>query len=115
MKQEAWYQRFWSDYNLSIVLALLWIASWILQTLSGWSVYQSDQEAHQQVATILGSGGYLAVWAEATFENWQSEFLQLLTFVVLTAKLVHRGSHESRDSSDHMQASLDRIEARLYR
>ena len=43
----------------------------------------------------------------------QSEFLQLLTFVVLTTFLIHRNSHESRDSDDQMQRSLDRIEKRL--
>jgi hypothetical protein len=41
------------------------------------------------------------IWDEA--ENWQSEFLQLLTFVVLTTFLIHRNSHESRDSDDEMQ------------
>lgn len=46
-------------------------------------------------------------------ENWQSEFLQLLTFVVLTAFFIHRGSHESRDSDDEMKAMLQRIEQRL--
>lgn len=48
-------------------------------------------------------------------ENWQSEFLQLLTFVVLTSFLIHRGSHESRDTDDEMKAQLDRMEARLER
>ena len=43
----------------------------------------------------------------------QSEFLQLLTFVVLTTFLIHRNSHESRDSDDEMQRSLNRIEKRL--
>jgi sensor domain CHASE-containing protein len=43
----------------------------------------------------------------------QSEFLQLLTFVVLTTYLIHRNSHESRDSDDEMQQSLNRIEKRL--
>ena len=46
-------------------------------------------------------------------ENWQSEFLQLLTFVVLTSFLIHRNSPESKDSDDQMQRSLDRIEKRL--
>ena len=45
-------------------------------------------------------------------ENWQSEFLQLLTFVVLTTFLIHRGSHESRDSNEGL---LLRIEDRLAR
>lgn len=47
----------------------------------------------------------------AAMENWQSEFL-LLTFVVLMAFFIHRGSHESRDSDDEMKAMLQRIEQR---
>lgn len=43
----------------------------------------------------------------------QSEFLRLLTFVVLTSFLIHRNSHESRDSEDEMQRTLNRIEQRL--
>jgi hypothetical protein len=45
--------------------------------------------------------------------NWRSEFLQLLTFVVLTTFLIHRNSHESRDSEDELQRTLNRIEQRL--
>ena len=48
-----------------------------------------------------------------TLENWQSEFLQLLTFVVLTTYLYHKGSHESKDSDEEMQAALARIEQKL--
>jgi hypothetical protein len=60
-----------------------------------------------------GPSGYVWQWAAATFENWQSEFLQLLTFVILTAYLIHRGSHESKDSDDEMMAILKRIERRV--
>ena len=46
-------------------------------------------------------------------ENWQSEFLQLLTFVVLTSFLVHKGSHESKDGDEEIRATLERIERKL--
>jgi hypothetical protein len=52
-------------------------------------------------------------FSEATLENWQSEFLQLFSFVVLAALLLHHGSAESRDSNDRMEAALTRIENRL--
>jgi hypothetical protein len=45
--------------------------------------------------------------------HWQSEFLQLFSFVVLSALFIHRGSAESKDSDEQMQKSLDRIERRL--
>jgi hypothetical protein len=105
--------RLWRDYNLSIVLFALFLASWLGQTVTGWFEFVAEQQQHGQAAQVLGQDGYVWPWAQATLENWQSEFLQLLTFVILTAYLIHKGSHESKDSDDRMQAQLDRIERRL--
>ena len=105
--------RLWRDYGLSIVLFGLFMVSWIGQTLTGWVEFTAEQQAHGQAAQVFGSDGYVWMWAQSTLENWQSEFLQLLTFVVLTSFLIHKGSHESKDSTDKMQKSLDCIERRL--
>jgi hypothetical protein len=48
-----------------------------------------------------------------TLENWQSEFLQLFAFVALSALYIHKGSAESKDSDENVEASLRRIEERL--
>lgn len=103
----------WKNYGLSITLAALFLFSWIAQTAMGWVKYAEEQKEHQQVATVFGDGGYLWHWGEATFENWQSEFLQLLTFVVLTSFLIHKGSHESKDTDEEMMAAINRIEKKL--
>jgi hypothetical protein len=105
----------WRNYNLSVVLATLFLVSWVLQTWTGWVQFGAEQQAHGQSAEWFGPDGYIWQWAESTFENWQSEFLQLLTFVILTAYLVHRGSHESKDSDEELQRAIARIEARLER
>ncbi len=106
-------RRLWENYSLSITLAVLFIVSWLLQTWSGWMEFAAEQQQHEQAAAVFGPDGYIWRWAEATMENWQSEFLQLFTFVVLTTFLVHRHSHESRDTDEEMQASLQRIEQQL--
>ena len=105
--------RLWRDYGLSITLALLFFFSWVLQTWMGWNEFVAEQEEHEQQPEVFGESGYIWKWGEATFENWQSEFLQLFTFVVLTTYLVHRKSHESPDSDYETEAALRRIEARL--
>jgi hypothetical protein len=105
--------RFWRDYSLSIVLAALFIVSWLIQTATGWFEFVSEQQQHGEVATVFGPDGYLWRWGEATFENWQSEFLQLFTFVVLTSFLIHRHSHESPDTDYDTTARLERIERAL--
>ena len=106
-------RRLWRNYNLSIVLASMFLVSWVVQTWAGWHRFAADQLAHGEDPQILGASGYVWEWASATMENWQSEFLQLLTFVVLTAFFIHRGSHESRDGDDEMRATLSRIESRV--
>jgi hypothetical protein len=107
--------RLWRDYNLSIVLLALFLISWIGQTVTGWFEFVAEQQSHGQMAEVFGADGYLWPWAQATLENWQSEFLQLLTFVILTSFLIHRGSHESKDTDEQVQAALTRIEQRLER
>lgn len=87
----------WKDYNLSVVLAALFLASWVGQAV---------------VQFLFAHETWDQFWV-STLENWQSEFLQLLTFVTLTSFLIHRGSPESKDSDEEMQASLTRIEERL--
>jgi hypothetical protein len=64
--------------------------------LSGASTYSDDQMAHGQppvsVLQYLGTGAFV----EATFENWESEFLQMGMYVLLTVFLFQKGSSESK-------------------
>jgi hypothetical protein len=46
-------------------------------------------------------------------ENWQSELLQLFSFVVLAALFIHKGSSESKDSGEKVEASLRRIQEKV--
>lgn len=103
----------WRDYGLSITLAVLFVGAWTLQTWTGWVEFVAQQTANGQPAEAFGSDGYVWSWAQATFENWQSEFLQVFIFIVLTTFLVHRRSHESPDTDYETEASLRRIEAKL--
>ena len=97
------------DYGLSITLAAFFIASWLIQSLAGWVEFVAEQQEHGQVAQLFGPSGYVWGWLQATFENWQSEFLQLFAFVVLTTFLIHRKSPESRDDQEKMQNQLTEI------
>lgn len=105
--------RFVKEHGLSLVLAGLFIGSWLLQSVSGWVEFVSDQQAHGEAAQLWGSSGYFWSWMQATFENWQSEFLQLFAMVVMTAFLIHKSSSESRDGDEEMKIAILRIEERL--
>jgi hypothetical protein len=105
--------RIWREYGLSLTLVALFLAAWALQTWAGWVEFVAEESAHGSVAEAFGDQGYVWSWAQATFENWQSEFLQVFVFIVLTTFLVHRKSHESPDTDYETEASLRRIEAKL--
>src|SRR5690349_70298 len=88
------------EHSLGLVVFLLFTIFLVGQAVTGFRAYNDDQEAHsQQVANFtqyLTSGHFI----EATFENWESEFLQMGGYVVLTAYLVQKGSAESKKLED---------------
>ncbi len=106
-------KRLWRNYNLGIVFFALFDVSWIVQTYTGWKEFVSEQATLGETATVFGDGGYVWTWSRTTFENWESEFLQLFSMVVLTAFLVFKGSTESKDGQERLQQAIDRIERRL--
>lgn len=98
------------DYGLAILLGALFLGSWIGQFIIEIIVVRNETEAADEKFTW--SDFWPEFW-QSTLENWQSEFLQLLTFVVLTTYVIYRGSHESRDNDDEVVQQLNRIESRL--
>ena len=100
----------WRDFGLSISLAVLFFLTWIGQLISEWQRFTDEQLSHGEDPAI---GDFAAEFAQSTLENWQSEFLQLFSFVVLAALYIHRASAESRDGEDKLEAALRRIEDNL--
>ena len=91
---------FFHDNGLSIVLLLLFVLFLGGLALTGWLEYNDEQQEHgAPAATFLA---YLGTpdFGEAIFENWESEFLQMGLYVVLTAFLFQRGSAESKDPDE---------------
>ena len=84
------------DRALTLVLMAMFLASLFGQMITGLYDYNSTRREHGESTVAIG--GYLATghpW-EALFENWESEFLQMAVFVLLTTMLVQKGSPESR-------------------
>ncbi|MGE5681715.1 MAG: DUF6766 family protein [Bacillota bacterium] len=90
-------KRIFRENGLSIVWLGLFFTVFILgQSLSGLKEYNNDQLEHGE--SEVGYFEYISTshFAEATMENWESEFLQMFLFVVLTAFLYQKGSAESK-------------------
>jgi hypothetical protein len=92
--------------GLSIVLTLLFLLFLVGQAVAGMYEYNDEQQEHGQ--PTVDFAGYLNTshFVEATTENWESEFLQMFFFVVLTACLFQKGSAESKDP--HKEEPVDR-------
>jgi hypothetical protein len=105
--------RLWRDYSLSIVVGVLFLVSFVLHAIFGWWQYVADQLAHGAAATFWGWDGYVVYFGEWTFQNWQSEFLEVYMLIVLTAFLHHKGSHESKEGEEEIKATVHRIERQL--
>jgi hypothetical protein len=103
-------RKVWKHFGLSIAFCVLFFTSWVAQGVVEWQVFVDQQRAHREDVRVVD---YLQEFSQSTLENWQSEFLQLFSFVVMSALLIHRGSAESKDSDERMQQSLQRIEERL--
>lgn len=103
-------KRVWANFALSIVLCTLFLVSWGGQAVAQWRTYVQEQQDHN---APVSSGEFIVEFGHSTLENWQSEFLQLFSFVVLAAVFIHRGSGESKDGDDRMEEKIDRIVKKL--
>jgi hypothetical protein len=69
---------------------------WVAQTLTGQRAFNADQVEHGDAPVSLTEYVTTGHWVEATFENWESEFLQMGAYVLLTVWLRQKGSAESK-------------------
>ncbi len=89
-------RKFFRNNGLSIVFIALFLICIIGQFFTGWKEHNSEREdegmAILSATEYIGSGHFI----QATFENWESEFLQMALFVLLTVSLRQKGSSESK-------------------
>jgi hypothetical protein len=83
--------------GLSLTCLAAFIVLLIGMVLTGEHSFNAEQLEHgRQQLSLWSYLGHGHIW-EALFENWESEFLQMAAYVVLTAYLIQRGSAESKD------------------
>jgi hypothetical protein len=95
------------ENGLSLALTALFLVSTAAQIGFGLGVY-NEQRGHGALPAV-GLGTYLTSghFLEALFENWESEFLQMGVFVVLSAKLRQKGSAESKALEERTESDED--------
>jgi hypothetical protein len=90
-------KRFVHDNGLSLVMLALFGLFLVAQSFTGWQVYNDDQREHGDEAVDYAAYLRTGHFVEATFENWESEYLQMGAYVLFTVFLFQRGSSESKD------------------
>jgi len=89
-------RRFFYNNGLSLAMLALFAVCFVGQYLTGYFEFNQEQLQHNQAQVslieYLGEGHFI----EATFENWESEFLQMGAYVLLTIWLYQKGSSESK-------------------
>lgn len=91
-------RRFFRNQGLTLAVFALFLVTYFCgQVGTGWRTYNADRREAGQPEVDLATYLHSAHFAEASAENWESEFLQMFIYVVLTAHLFQRGSAESRD------------------
>jgi hypothetical protein len=87
---------FFRRNGLSIVLTALFVIFFCAQTVAGWHEYNDELREHGSASVTLSNYLTTGHFLEATAENWESEFLQMAAYVLLTVRLFQLGSSESK-------------------
>jgi hypothetical protein len=89
-------RKFFWENSLSIAVLGLFLGTLVGQVVTGLAEHNQQQKDHGRPAVGLGQYLTSGHFIEATAENWESEFLQMGMFVLLTVFLRQKGSAESK-------------------
>ena len=90
-------RRFVRDNSLSLGFGLLFLVALVGHAFAGWATFNNDQIGEGLGRISLGTYLTSAGFAVDVAENWQSEYLQFLLYILGTVWLVQRGSPESKE------------------
>jgi hypothetical protein len=93
-------------YAYGWITLIFFLVSIALHWLFGWYAFVNEATSHGQTPQL---GEYLTEMGRDTFENWQSEFLQLIWQVVGLAYFLYVGSPASKENDDRMEAKIDAL------
>lgn len=100
-------KRFFHNKGLSLVLGLFFSTLLAGQFFVGHQHYNNEQREHCQPTVTAYEYVMGNHFLEATMENWESEFLQMFFFIILTVFLYQKGSAESKDPDKKEEVARD--------
>jgi hypothetical protein len=93
-------RRWIRDNSLSLFFLALFLGALIGQAIAGHALHNNDALAHH--GETMSFWRYLrsSDFGNAVMENWQSEYLQFMLFMLATVWLIQRGSPESKEPGE---------------
>lgn len=93
-------------YSYAWITLAFFLISLALHWYFGWQAFQNDAIQHGETPQF---SQFMTEAGRDTFENWQSEFLQLLWQVVGLAYFLYLGSPSSKENDDRLEAKIDEL------
>jgi hypothetical protein len=88
------------DHSLSLFFLVIFLAALVGQAIAGHILHTEEAMAHSGETISLWRYIRSSEFGNAVMENWQSEYLQFMLFMLATVWLVHRGSPESKEAAE---------------
>ena len=98
--------RFFTAYSFGIVTGALFVLSWVGQLVFQLIEVRNEAEQH---GTPFEWSEFWPQFLASTFENWQSEFLQLVWQAAGLALFYFWGSSQSKEGDERLEAKIDRL------
>jgi hypothetical protein len=89
--------------GLNLVVLFMMLPSWSAQAVTGFAAHYEELVEHGQAMLMFGAYLVSGDFWSATFENWESEFLQMGVYVLLTVWLRQKGFAVSRPMSESQE------------
>jgi Domain of unknown function (DUF6766) len=100
-------RRFLKNNGLSLVNIALFLAALFVMSVTGHHQYNGDLRDHHDRPVGYWSYLHTGDFIEGVFENWESEFLQMGTYVLFTAFLFQKRSPESKPLGEQTPQDVD--------
>src|SRR4029450_6746348 len=90
-------RRFIRDHSLSLFFLVIFLAAVVGQASAGHILHNEEATAHNGETISIWRYVVSSDFGNAVMENWQSEYLQFMLFMLATIWLIERGSPESKE------------------
>jgi hypothetical protein len=99
-------RRFLRDHSLSLFFLVLFLAALVGQAIAGHVLHNEEAAAHNGEAMSLWRFLRSSDFGNSVMENWQSEYLQFMLFMLATIWFIERGSPESKEPGQEGRETL---------